>query len=237
MFKCQNWRRKKAVAQKQGNKRKFMFNGIFWDNDGVLMETEHLYFRACAEALEGEGVALSMDEFMEISMRRGESVLQLARLPRSGESALRDWRNERYLELLANEAQVIPGVVETLQRLHGRVPMAIVTGCRREHFELMHRGSGLLRFFDFVVTREDYLRAKPHPESYLTALKRAALHPQGCLAVEDSERGVAAAVAAGLACAAIPGGFNAGGNFAAARWRLERISQLPELLGLDGSLS
>jgi len=209
-----------------------MVDGIFWDNDGVLMETEHLYFQACSEALEREGVALSMDDFLEISMRRGESVLQLARLPKSGESALRDWRDERYLAILANEAQIIPGVVETLQRLHGRVPMAIVTGCRRNHFELMHRGTGLLRFFDFVVAREDYVQAKPHPEPYLTALKRASLPPQRCLAVEDSERGVAAAVAAGLACAAIPGGFNAGGDFAAANWRLERVSQLPELLGL-----
>ena len=210
-----------------------MFEWIFWDNDGVLMETEHLYFRACAEALELEGVPLSFDDFREISLRRGESVLRLAQeLPPKREEELRDWRNARYLELLAEEAPVIAGVAETLQRLHGRVPMAIVTSCRRDHFELMHRRSGLLGFFDFVLTREDYLRSKPHPEPYLTALKRAALPPQRGLAVEDSERGVAAAVGAGLACAAIPGRLNTGGDFTAARWRLESVSQLPELLGL-----
>lgn len=40
-----------------------MFEWIFWDNDGVLMETEHLYFRACAETLRTEGVALSFEDF------------------------------------------------------------------------------------------------------------------------------------------------------------------------------
>ena len=51
---------------------------ILWDNDGVLVDTEGLYFQACREVLGSVGVDLTLDQFQEISLRRGESVLVLA---------------------------------------------------------------------------------------------------------------------------------------------------------------
>ncbi len=207
-----------------------MFDGIFWDNDGVLMETEHLYYRANAEALALAGVELTLDDFRRISLRQGESVLTLAG---SSEEELRRVRDERYFRFLGEEAQVIPGVRETLAQLHGRLPMAIVTSCRRENFQQMHRASGLLGYFDFILTREDYGASKPDPEPYRTACARAGLAPGRCLAIEDSERGVIAAARAGLAVAAIPGQMNHGGDFGAARWLLDEIRQLPALLSLE----
>lgn len=210
-----------------------MFDGIFWDNDGVLMETEHLYYRANAEALSRVGVELSLDDFCRISLRRGESVLDLAVGPGRNDRAADDLRLVRdgiYFKLLGEEARVIPGVRDTLERLHGRFPMAIVTSCRRVNFLQMHRASGLLDYFDFILTREDYGASKPEPEPYLAACARAGFDPCRCLAIEDSERGVTSAARAGLAVAAIPGHMNRGGDFGAARWVLDGIHQLPELL-------
>lgn len=205
-----------------------MFAAIFWDNDGVLMETEQLYYQANAEALARIGVELTLETFQEMSLRRGESVLQLA--PGSGPE-LREWRDSRYYELLGSEARVIPGVRETLERLHGRLPMAIVTSCLLRNFLQMHRESGLLDYFDFILTREDYHHSKPDPEPYLAASARAGFDPADCLAVEDSARGVTSALRAGLAVAAVPGLLNNGGEFGAARWCLDSVHPLPELLG------
>jgi len=212
-----------------------MFDGIFWDNDGVLMETEHLYYQANAAALAGAGVELTMETFCRISLRQGESVLTLAAGQGSGEPAeLRRVRDEIYYRLLGEEARVYPGVRDTLERLHGRLPMAIVTSCRWDNFLQMHRDSGLLGYFDFILTREDYGASKPDPEPYRTACARAGLHPGRCLAVEDSERGVVSASKAGLTVAAIPGEMNRGGDFGAARWQLDGIHELPALLSIDG---
>ncbi|OGU05948.1 MAG: HAD family hydrolase [Geobacteraceae bacterium GWC2_55_20] len=209
-----------------------MFDGIFWDNDGVLMETEQLYYQANAEALAQAGVELSLEEFCRISLRQGESVLSLA-AGDSDEEALRRVRDEIYFRLLGKEPRVYPGVHDTLELLHGRLPMAIVTSCRRDNFLQMHRASGLLGYFDFILTREDYVSSKPDPEPYLTACARAGLHPGRCLAIEDSERGVTSAARAGLVIAAIPGDMNRGGQFGAARWLLDGIHELPALLNLD----
>ncbi len=211
-----------------------MFDGIFWDNDGVLMETEHLYFQANVEALAGVGVTLTLDDFCRISLRQGESVLTLAAGRDDGAAAeLRRVRDAIYYRLLGEEARPIPGVEDTLARFRGRLPMAIVTSCQRENFLQMHRSSGLLGYFDFILTREDYVATKPDPEPYLTACARAGLHPGRCLAIEDSERGVRSAAGAGLTVAAMPGQMNRGGDFSAARWLLARIHELPELIGLD----
>ncbi|NVN90908.1 MAG: HAD family hydrolase [Desulfuromonadales bacterium] len=209
-----------------------MFDGIFWDNDGVLMETEHLYYQANAEALAQAGVELSLEEFCRISLRQGESVLDLAVNVRDTEE-VRRVRDEIYYQLLDEESRVYPGVLDTLERLHGRLPMAIVTSCRRENFLQMHRESGLLGYFDFILTREDYVASKPDPEPYRTACARAGLAPGRCLAIEDSERGVISASRAGLVVAAIPGDMNRGGDFGAARWLLDGIHELPKLLGLE----
>lgn len=212
-----------------------MFDGIFWDNDGVLMETEHLYYQANAEALAGTGVELTLEEFRRISLCQGESVLTLAAGDCDGVE-LRRVRDEIYFRLLGEESRVFPGVLDTLERLHGRLPMAIVTSCRRDNFLQMHRESGLLGYFDFILTREDYVASKPDPEPYLTACARAGLRPGRCLAIEDSERGVISAARAGLAVAAIPGHLNQGGDFSAARWLMEGVHEVPALLSLGLSL-
>jgi HAD superfamily hydrolase (TIGR01509 family) len=209
-----------------------MFDGIFWDNDGVLMETEHLYYQANAEALAQAGVELSLEDFCRISLRQGESVLDLAADVRDAEE-VRRVRDEIYYRLLGEESRVYPGVRDTLEQLHGRLPMAIVTSCQRENFLQMHRTSGLLGYFDFILTREDYRASKPDPEPYRTACARAGLKPGRCLAIEDSERGVISASRAGLVVAAIPGDMNREGDFGAARWLLNGIHELPKLLGLD----
>jgi len=209
-----------------------MFAGIFWDNDGVLMETEHLYYQANAAALTQAGVELTLEEFCRISLRQGESVLALA-ANEYDQLELRQVRDNIYFRLLGEDSRVYPGVQATLERLHGRLPMAIVTSCRRENFLQMHCNSGLLGYFDFILTREDYTASKPDPEPYRTACARAGLDPGRCLAIEDSERGVTSAVRAGLTVAAIPGDMNRGGRFRAARWLLDGIHELPALLNLD----
>ncbi|PLX96250.1 MAG: HAD family hydrolase [Desulfuromonas sp.] len=203
------------------------YEAIFWDNDGVLMQSEHLYYQANAEILAEVDVELNLTTFRQISLQQGESVLGLAA---GKESMLRPMRDQRYEKLLAN-ALPMPGAEALLCTLQGQVPMAIVTSCRRAHFERMHQNSGLLQYVDFVLTREDYRRSKPDPEPYRLACRRTGVLPRQALAVEDSERGVAAAVAAGLNVIAFPGEMNQGGDFRQAKVCIESLAELHALFG------
>ncbi len=184
---------------------------ILWDNDGVLVDTERWFFEANRLELAALGVPATWAQFEEINQKRGVSLLSLSGL--EGE-ALRDLyarRDARYGELLRTEQLAIPGMLPLLKRLRGRFfTMGIVTASRRAHFEIIHGLSGMLEHFDFAVVREDYPRAKPHPDGYLAGIERAGLPASECIAVEDSPRGVSAARAAGLQCVFFtPGGEGA----------------------------
>ena len=87
---------------------------------------------------------------------------------------LRNDRNARYSELLAQAPRVTAGVTDVLDALHGRYVMGVVTSSRKDHFDVIHRNTGLLKYFDFVLTASDFTRVKPHPEPYVRAVRGAA---------------------------------------------------------------
>jgi HAD superfamily hydrolase (TIGR01509 family) len=195
-----------------------MLKAVFWDNDGVLVDTEELYFDATRSVLEQVGYALSVEEYTDVGLGQGRSVFEAVRaaLGDAEVERLRGIRNVRYAERLALGIAALDGIEPLLASLHGRVTMGVVTSSNADHFELMHRTTGLLRYFDFVLTNGDYERTKPHPSGYLAALARCGLAPDECIVVEDSERGLAAARAAGLRCIVVPRGLTRGGSFTGA---------------------
>ena len=203
---------------------------ILRDNDGVLVDTEGLYFRATRIVLASVGVSLNIEQFQEISLRRGESTFQLAVERGIADERIADLRAQRdriYAASLAAQPCVIDGAEETLAALHGRVRMGVVTSTRREHFQTAHANSGLMRYLDFVITLEDYRRAKPHPEPYLTALARHGLKPDACVVVEDSPRGLTAATAAGLRCLIVSSPWTREEPFPGALRVLQSIREVP----------
>ena len=62
----------------------------------------------------------------------------------------------------------------------------------------------LLGYFDSLQFRDDVANVKPDPELYLASAESLEVHPEGCLAIEDSANGAAAAKRAGMFCVAVP---------------------------------
>ena len=197
------------------------FDAILFDNDGVLVDTEALYFQANREALATVGAVLDEETYVECLLREGLGVWHLAEargVSPAGIDALRAERDRCYFDLVEQPTAdlVIPGVAELLPKLAARYRLAIVTSSEPGPFARTHARTGLLPHFELTLTRHDYVESKPHPEPYLTAVARLGVPAARCLVIEDSERGLRAAKAAGLACWVVPSGLTAGGNFAAA---------------------
>lgn len=210
-----------------------MIEAIFFDNDGVLVETEHLYFEASQRVFEEVGHALGRDAFIDLSLRQGRSVFDVLRDAGIGEPEivrLRDRRDLLYRKQIAEGVDVYEGVHETVEHLGARYPMAIVTSSHRDTFELAHRESGLLQHFEFVLASGEYARHKPHPDPYLDAAARLGVAPERCVVVEDSVRGMQAAIAAGMHCLAIPHELTAGGDFSPAAALLGDIREVPDAI-------
>ena len=213
------------------------YGAILWDNDGVLVDTERWYFQATREVFAGVGIDLTIELYFEYSLSRSGGAWHLASargLSDANIAAMRDARNERYLRMLEQESITIAGVRETLAVLRPHFVMGIVTSSRRAHFEAIHRRTGLLEFFDFALTIEDYVRSKPAPDPYLAAITRSGLPAARCLAIEDAPRGLTAARAAALDCWVIPTEFTRRATFSGATKILDRITDVSALL-LDAS--
>jgi HAD superfamily hydrolase (TIGR01509 family) len=204
-----------------------MIRAIFWDNDGVLVDTEKLYFQATRELLLSTGVTLTEALFQRISLSEGRSAFSLAAdkgVSQEVIDRLHEARNRRYTELLSEGVRIMEGVEETLAELQGKIVMGIVTSSRREHFETMHQRTGLLSHFNFILTREDFTLSKPDPEPYLRAMEKCGYGPDECLVVEDSPRGLASARAAGIRCLVVPNDLTRGYPFTGS-WRVLSTSR------------
>jgi len=205
---------------------------VLFDHDGVLVDTELWYFTAGERALADIALTLDKDQYLR-DMPLGLATWAQARAAGVDEqtiSRLRTVRNAYYQEYLRTEAIEIDGVVEALEQLSAYVRMAIVTTAKRADFDLIHEHRRIREFMDFVLVREDYTRAKPDPEPYLTGLKRFGSDAAHTLVVEDSARGLNSAVAAGIDCAIVRNEFTATQDFSRATHRIESLTELVEIV-------
>lgn len=108
-------------------------------------------------------------------------------------------RKEAMFFDLLPQLKAVPEVLEHIDDQHGRIPFAVVSGSTRQSVEASLGSLNLLDRFDTLVCAGDYKNSKPHPEPFLLAAERLAVAPESCLVFEDTEMGVQAATAAGMA--------------------------------------
>lgn len=205
---------------------------ILFDHDGVLVDTEYWYFRAAERSLAEIGFTLDEEQYKR-DMTQGNgswAQAQTAGVDEATIASVRVARDAYYQEYLRTEDIEIVGVVEALAELSKYARMAIVTTAKRVDFELIHKKRQICSFMDFVLVREDYVNAKPHPEPYLTALERFAATKEETLVVEDSNRGLRSAVAAGIECAVVHNEFTKSHDLSQATCRIDSLNELKEII-------
>ncbi len=213
--------------------------GILWDNDGVLVDTESLFYQANQRLFAEHDVELTHQHFFDWFLLENLGawhILQARGYNEHTISSLRDQRNDYYAELLRSSTELLISAVKpAIERVSENLRMGIVTSSRRDHFDQIHerlraQGHDLLRHFDFVVTESDYKESKPAPDPYLLGLQRINLDPADCIVIEDSPRGLRAALAAGLRCIVIRNAFCAGYDFPGAYKVLQNHTELESYL-------
>ena len=207
--------------------------GVLFDLDGVLADTERLHWAAYRRVLQEFGVDVGLEEYGArwTSTGRGpEYACRTYRLPLTPDE-LRARKAPVYLALLRQGVTACPGARAALERLRRSCRVAVATNAARAEVNLVLEQLQLARLLHAVIAREDYLDAKPAPDAYLAAAVALGLAPEECIVVEDSARGVQAAVAAGMRVIAIPGELTRDNDFRSCVRRLRHLDELtPELL-------
>jgi HAD superfamily hydrolase (TIGR01509 family) len=192
---------------------------LLLDMDGLLIDSETLYWRAERQIAAARGRAVDDGTLRRMMGRRPIESMTVFRdelgLAETAQ-ALLDERDGLMLRLLATEVQARPGLEVLLQAFRGRARYAVVTGASRRMVDAALGRLGLADRFDLIQTSDGVRRGKPDPEIYLTAMRALDVEAAACAVLEDSLNGVRAGKAAGAYVVAVPDVFSAGDDFGVA---------------------
>jgi HAD superfamily hydrolase (TIGR01509 family) len=180
---------------------------VLFDMDGLLVDTEPLWFETEADVMARLGAPWGPEDQQQLlggSMERTVGYL-LARATRPAPPAdVARWMMDGMLRRAAQGRVVVrPGARELLAEVAAAgVPYALVTGSQRPFTEAVLASTGFR--FPATVTADDVSRTKPDPEPYLLAAKLLDADPGQCVALEDSPNGIASATGAGCRVVAVP---------------------------------
>lgn len=174
--------------------------------DGTLVDTEPYWLDAESDLVHAAGGVWTPEDGLQLvgsGLERSALILQ-SRGVELGVEEIITTLTDQVRERIGEEAPWRPGARELLLELReAGIPTALVTMSRRS---MALEVVGALGFegFDVVVAGDDVEHAKPHPEPYLSAAAQLGVDIEQCVALEDSEPGVASAVAAGATVVALP---------------------------------
>jgi len=182
------------------------FGAYLFDCDGTIADSMPLHYLAwkkalaewnCEfeEALFYEWGGMPVAEIISMLNKKHRLTMPVETVSRRKESL--------YFELLP-QLKAVPEVLEHIKAVHGRIPFAVVSGSTKESVVASLLSLKLQDRFEIFVCAGDYQKSKPDPEAFLLAAARLGVAPERCLVFEDTEMGIQAAKAAGMASVKIP---------------------------------
>jgi HAD superfamily hydrolase (TIGR01509 family) len=177
------------------------FKAYLFDCDGTIADSMPLHYLAWKTALAEWNCEFSEDLFYSwggMSVAEIISTLNAERGLNMPVEAVARRKEQLYFENLP-QLKAVPEVMEHIEATYGQIPFAVVSGSTRDSVTASLSALSILDRFDTLVCAGDYRKSKPDPEPFLIAAERLGVAPKSCLVFEDSDMGIQAATAAGMA--------------------------------------
>ena len=182
------------------------FRAYLFDCDGTIADSMPLHYNAWKAVLAEWNCEFEEELFYSWGGKPVRKIIADLNKIHGHEMPIEDVAARKeglYLEQTP-QLKAIPEVLEYIEAEHGRIPFAVVSGSTRDSVVGSLSALGLLDRFETIVAAEDYKRGKPAPDGYLLAAERLGVAPADCLVFEDTEMGIEAATAAGMASVKVP---------------------------------
>jgi HAD superfamily hydrolase (TIGR01509 family) len=180
---------------------------LIFDMDGLMIDSERLYFQAQRDIADKYEKPLKEETLWKMMGRKPiESITLFVNeldIPASPEEIL-ELRNGIMKEKLENDLEAMPGLDHIVEFFHGRLKLAIATGAQKEFLDIAVDRLGIRKRFDVLQPSDDIRNGKPDPEIYLKACERLDMEPQQCVVLEDSSNGALSGKRAGCYVIAVP---------------------------------
>jgi len=205
-----------------------MIDSVIFDLDGLLADTEKLHLSAYKTVFSELGFELSDQEYSNHWIRSGKGIdafvakKNLAVDP----DFVRREKAHLYKKLVSSSAKPMPGARELLCSLKGKKTMALATSSYPKDANEVLKALDFEDFFSYVAAKSSVERVKPYPDIFLHVAKEINTLPENCLVMEDAEKGILAADAAGMKSIAVPNKHTISNDFSKATLVVKSLEEV-----------
>lgn len=198
---------------------------VICDLDGLLVDSEELHFQAYRTMLEGYGITITREEFIEKWLSETPRdkygtryyLKQKGIIDETEIQAARHRKSDFFCEMARGKLKLMPGVAEFLAEVKGRgLPCGVGTGCYKKEYELMAAECGLGEWVQAFVGGDEVAHNKPYPDIFLAVAEQLGVLPEECVVFENTDVGVSAARNANMKCIVVPSEFSKDQDFSRA---------------------
>lgn len=193
-----------------------MFKALIFDMDGLMIDSERLYFQTEREIARKFQKNVSNETLGRMMGRKPIESMKLfveeLGLPLSPEEVL-ETRTRIMHEKMKTELMAMPGLHHILDAFYGRLKLAVCTAAQEEFLDIALDRLNIREKFSALQTSDGIQKGKPDPEIYLAACEKLGLKPQECVVLEDSSNGALAGKRAGSYVIAVPSEYTRGQDF------------------------
>jgi HAD superfamily hydrolase (TIGR01509 family) len=210
---------------------------VIFDLDGVIIDSEKFNFKVIKTILAKHHYALSEEEYIKdflgkrIKISLADFLGKDAKLASMIAKECLELKKELLLTKATEEISLREGAIDCVKRLYRDFPLGLYTSTNKEFTKMILRSFNLSFYFNEITSGDEVKWPKPNPEGYLVNAQKMRMSPHFCVAIEDSELGVKAAVEAGMKCIAVPNEYTKRQNLAQAHMVLRSFKDItPELI-------
>lgn len=186
-------------------------SGVIFDMDGLIFDTEMIYYQASQEIADAMGMPYSKESYIQFIGISDEELKESYHefFSAFGKEKVQTFIDNSYEEALRlfseGKAKLKTGVKELVDYLEEQqIPRVVASSNNRPTIEMLLNQVGLKEKFTTIVSAEDVTRAKPDPEIFQIACEKLETKKEETLILEDSKNGVLAAAAAEIPVIMVP---------------------------------
>ena len=182
------------------------FGAYLFDCDGTIVDSMPLHYLAWKKTLSEWKCDFQEELFYKWGGMPVAEVIATLNRERGLQMPVEELEHRKenlYYELVP-QLKAIPEVLEHIEEQHNKIPFAVVSGSTRKSVIKSLTIVNLLGRFETLVCAGEYQKSKPDPEAFLMAATNLGVAPEVCLVFEDTDMGIQAARAAGMATVKVP---------------------------------
>jgi beta-phosphoglucomutase-like phosphatase (HAD superfamily) len=186
--------------------------GLIFDLDGTLVDSMPMHFEGWKKACERFGATIDQAFLKYLTGSPGWAIAAaiIEKSGLNGSVTIDQIMKVKHEEFYTCQHLIKPiePVADIVRKYYGLLPMSVGTGGHREAVEISLEVTGMRKYFDIVITADDVLQFKPHPETFLKCASLMNIEPSSVEVFEDGDLGIEAAVRAGMIATDVRSWYN-----------------------------